>query len=55
MRKSYILAAMTVSMLAGSGHAAITVVGNTTARSCYEAAEYKRTGAGALAVCDEGP
>lgn len=54
MRQSFLFAACAIASLgAGSASAAVTVIGNTTARACYELALDGRSGPGDIAVCTE--
>ncbi|MGB3723293.1 MAG: hypothetical protein WA979_10820 [Pacificimonas sp.] len=54
MRMSFLIATAAIAAVgASTAQAAITVIGSTTARMCYEAAEYKRNDASSLKICDE--
>lgn len=54
MRQSSLFAALAVAALAaGTASAAVTVIGNTSARACYESALAERSGAGDIRVCTD--
>lgn len=54
MRSSSIFAALVIGGFAtGSVHAAVSVVGNTTARACYESALNARSGPNDIRTCTE--
>jgi tetratricopeptide (TPR) repeat protein len=53
MKLRYILLTGTLAALAAPAHAAITVVGNSFARVCYNAAESRFGGTEAIGDCDQ--
>jgi tetratricopeptide (TPR) repeat protein len=53
MKLRYILLASGLAVTAVPAFAAVTVLGNSSARICYEAAEARHAGTGAIADCDE--
>lgn len=53
MKLRYILLTASVSLLAAPAFAAVTVVGSTSARACYNAAENRFGGTEAIDDCDQ--
>jgi tetratricopeptide (TPR) repeat protein len=53
MKLRYILLTAVVAGTGAPAHAAVTVIGNTFARTCYDAAENRFGGTDALSDCDK--
>jgi tetratricopeptide (TPR) repeat protein len=52
MKQRYILLAATLAVVAAPAHAAVTVLGSSYARSCYNAAMSRFAGTEAIGECD---